>query len=69
MIVFEEDGEDVGIKKGVTHFGFRLIDPKEIEAAADAIRVAGGTILDRGEFIPGEPYLFASDPDGYRIAI
>ena len=69
VIVFEEDGKDIGIMKGVTHLGFRLVDPKDIDAAADAIRTAGGTILDRGEFVPGEPYLFASDPDGYRIEI
>jgi hypothetical protein len=30
---------------------------------------AGGTILRRGDFSPGEPYLFAADPDGYEIEI
>ncbi len=55
--------------KGVTHFGFRLRKPQDIEAAANAVRRAGGKILEEGEFVPGEPYLFASDPDGYRIEI
>lgn len=69
IISFEEDASRAGEMKGVTHFGFRLVDPKDIDAAADAVRGAGGKILDRGEFVPGEPYLFASDPDGYRIEI
>ena len=30
---------------------------------------AGGTIVSRGEFCPGEPYLFATDPDGYEVEI
>jgi len=69
VIVFEETGKAVGEMKGVTHFGFRLVNPKDIDAAEEAVRSAGGKILDRGEFVPGEPYLFASDPDGYRVEI
>ena len=30
---------------------------------------AGGTIKDRGEFVPGEPYVFFEDPDGYEVEI
>ena len=30
---------------------------------------AGGTVLQRGEFCPGEPYVFFADPDGYEIEI
>jgi predicted enzyme related to lactoylglutathione lyase len=42
---------------------------KDIRAAARAVAGAGGTVKDRGEFVPGEPYLFATDPDGYEIEI
>ena len=54
---------------GIAHFGFRLQNPKDIDAAARAVKKAGGRIQDQGEFVPGEPYLFATDPDGYEIEI
>ena len=54
---------------GVLHFGFRLTKAADIDAARAAVKKAGGTITDTGEFIPGEPYLFATDPDGYTIEI
>ena len=69
VIVFEEAKANRGKMAGVTHFGFRLIDPKDIDDAARAIERAGGNILEKGEFVPGEPYIFASDPDGYTIEI
>ena len=69
VIAFEEDASRAGGMAGVTHFGFRLVDPSDVDAAARAIENAGGKVLERGEFVPGEPYVFASDPDGYRIEI
>ena len=70
VIVFEEsDEETIGQTGGIRHFGFRLIDPADIDAAAREVEEAGGKILSRGEFCPGEPYVFASDPDGYEIEI
>jgi catechol 2,3-dioxygenase-like lactoylglutathione lyase family enzyme len=59
----------VGKSGGIAHFGFRFIDPKEIDAAARAVMEAGGEILDKGEFCPGEPYLFFKDLDGYEVEI
>jgi predicted enzyme related to lactoylglutathione lyase len=59
----------MGKRGGIAHFGFRLIDPADIEAAAKAVRKAGGKILRKGEFCPGEPYLFCTDPDGYEVEI
>jgi catechol 2,3-dioxygenase-like lactoylglutathione lyase family enzyme len=69
VIVLEEKAEEVGKSGGVRHFGFRLVDPADIDAAAREVERAGGKILDQGEFCPGEPYLFATDPDGYEIEI
>ena len=69
VIVFERDGKAVGRMRGVTHFGFRLQDPDDIDAAVEEVKRAGGTVEDRGEVVPGEPYLFARDLDGYRIEI
>jgi len=69
VIVLQEGGDEVGTIGGVRHFGFRLIDPADIDEAAQAVERAGGTIREKGEFVPGEPYLFAYDPDGYEIEI
>ena len=70
IIVFEiGEGDQVGQSGGIKHFGFRLADPRDIEKAARAIEQAGGGITRRGEFVPGEPYVFFKDPDGYEIEI
>jgi catechol 2,3-dioxygenase-like lactoylglutathione lyase family enzyme len=70
VLVFEErDPRRVGKSGGIAHFGFRLQNPKDIDAATDAVRRAGGTVKEQGEFCPGEPYIFATDPDGYEIEI
>jgi catechol 2,3-dioxygenase-like lactoylglutathione lyase family enzyme len=58
-----------GSSGGVTHFGFRLIDPKDIDAAVEHVTRAGGMLLRRGEFNPHEPYAYIHDPDGYEIEI
>jgi catechol 2,3-dioxygenase-like lactoylglutathione lyase family enzyme len=68
VLVFERGGR-VGRKGGIAHFGFRLKRAADIELAIRSIRAAGGTITDTGEFIPGEPYVFFRDPDGYVVEI
>jgi catechol 2,3-dioxygenase-like lactoylglutathione lyase family enzyme len=66
----QEAGDDIGtLGGGLSHFGFRLTSAGDIDAAATAIEAAGGTVAERGEFVPGEPYLFAHDPDGYSIEV
>lgn len=69
VLVFDEGAPREGKRGGIAHFGFRLLDPADIEAAAKAVRKAGGKILSKGEFCPGEPYLFCTDPDGYEVEI
>ena len=69
VLVFEEDSRKAGRAGGIAHFGFRLVDPEDIQAALRAVKSAGGKILDHGEFCPGEPYLFFQDPDGYEVEI
>lgn len=69
VIVLTEEEPDPGKPGGIRHFGFRLLDPADIGEAAAAVEAAGGTIRSRGEFVPGEPYLFFSDPDGYEVEI
>jgi catechol 2,3-dioxygenase-like lactoylglutathione lyase family enzyme len=51
------------------HFGFRLRRPEDIDAAVAAVVQAGGKVKSRGTFVPGEPYVFATDPDGYEVEL
>lgn len=69
VLVLERDPARAGKAGGVVHFGFRLTRPGDIDAARHAVEEAGGTVREQGEFVPGEPYLFALDPDGYEFEI
>jgi len=69
VIAFEKEPSMAGKKGGIGHFGVRLVDPKDIDLAVASVERAGGTILRRGEFSPGYPYVYVADPDGYEIEI
>ena len=69
VLVFERSRRLAGKRGGVRHFGFRLQRAADITAARKAVRAAGGRIRETGEFVPGEPYLFFEDPDGYEVEI
>ena len=69
VIVFNEGDKNAGNSGGIAHIGFRLIDPDDIDAAAEAVERAGGRILSRGEWEGREPYLFFNDPDGYEVEV
>lgn len=69
VLVFERGTAGIGATGSIAHFGFRLTDPNDIDAAAAAVEKAGGSIEEQGEFVPGEPYLFARDRDGYLIEV
>ena len=69
VLVFERNPADAGKAGGVLHFGFRLRNPRDIDSAMAAIDAAGGKIREHGEFVPGEPYVFFHDPDGYEVEI
>jgi len=74
IIVFEKKKTDPdsywdGKTGGITHFGFRLRNAKDIGEMEERIKSAGGKIIDKGEFVPGEPYVFFKDPDGYEVEV
>jgi catechol 2,3-dioxygenase-like lactoylglutathione lyase family enzyme len=69
VLVFERNPQQAGRRGGIVHFGFRLQRAEDIEQARKAISAAGGIIRKTGEFIPGEPYVFFEDPDGYEVEI
>jgi catechol 2,3-dioxygenase-like lactoylglutathione lyase family enzyme len=68
VLVFER-GRRAGKVGGIAHFGFRLTRPSDLGKALAEIGAAGGKIRKHGEFCPGEPYVFFSDPDGYEVEI
>ena len=68
IIVFQKQTRSNKIKPGF-HFGFRLPKPASIKKMIAIIKKAGGRIKETGEFVPGEPYIFFYDPDGYEIEI
>jgi catechol 2,3-dioxygenase-like lactoylglutathione lyase family enzyme len=69
VIVLEHRPRRAGKAGGVVHFGFRLRRPGDIDAAVAAVVQAGGKVKSRGTFVPGEPYVFATDPDGYEVEL
>jgi catechol 2,3-dioxygenase-like lactoylglutathione lyase family enzyme len=60
---------NVGQGGGIAHFGFRLADKSQIDAAIADIERAGGNLLSRGEHAPGVVYAYVADPDGYVIEL
>lgn len=70
ILVFEKKRSDsIGESAGIAHFGFRLRKAKDIKKMKESILREGGTILDEGEFVPGSPYIFFKDPDGYTVEV
>jgi catechol 2,3-dioxygenase-like lactoylglutathione lyase family enzyme len=69
VLVFERNPRQAGEAGGIVHFGFRLQRASDIARALAAVKCAGGTIRKHGEFVPGEPYVFFTDPDGYEVEI
>jgi len=69
VIAFDKDVTNAGKLGGVAHFGFRLVDPGDIDAAVAEVNQAGGKLIRRGEFAPGLPFAYVHDPDGYEIEI
>lgn len=68
IIVFQEHGNaSVGDTGGIAHFGFRLKDPQDIHEMTYRIRIAWGIVIETGAFVPGSPYAFFKDPDGYLV--
>jgi catechol 2,3-dioxygenase-like lactoylglutathione lyase family enzyme len=70
ILVFEEKKDKpIGETGGIAHFGFRLKNPNDIDEIAKRIITAGGTIIEKGEFVTGSPYVFFNDPDGYEVEV
>ena len=68
-ITLNEVPDKAGQAGGVDHFGFRLVDKAQIDAAINEVERAGGRLLERGERAPGDPFAYVADPDGYTIEL
>lgn len=68
IIVFEKKKSNNNTG-GIAHFGFRLRNASDIEKIVERIISTGGIIIDKGEFVPGSPYIFFKDPDGYEVEV
>ncbi|MBX3242536.1 MAG: VOC family protein [Chitinophagaceae bacterium] len=69
VLVFEKSQNADGNSGGIAHFGFRLRNPESISIMEEKILAGGGKIIDKGEFIPGSPYIFFNDPDNYEVEL
>jgi catechol 2,3-dioxygenase-like lactoylglutathione lyase family enzyme len=70
ILVFEvKENAEIGRTGGIAHFGFRLKDPKDIDGVIQKVKSAGAEIIEAGEFVPGSPYIYFKDPDGYAIEV
>jgi catechol 2,3-dioxygenase-like lactoylglutathione lyase family enzyme len=69
VLAFERSAATAGTAGGIMHFGFRLIDPADIDLAVSEAKAAGGKLLRRGNFGHGLPFAYVADPDGYEIEI
>ncbi|MEO8337245.1 MAG: VOC family protein [bacterium] len=69
VLVFERSAKRAAANGGIAHFGFRLTSPETIHKAAALVAGAGGTVVEQGEFVAGEPYVFARDRDGHLLEI
>jgi len=69
ILVFNKSQKANGNSGGIQHFGFRLRKPEYSHKIEQKIIEAGGIIVDKGDFVPGSPYIYFKDPDGYDIEI
>ena len=56
-------------RRNPAHVGLRLAEGESLDAAVESIVRAGGSLLDRGEHVPGVPYAYVADPDGNVIEV
>ena len=64
-----EGDQPTGSSGGILHFGFQLDKKADLESAISEVIAAGGALKKRGEFTPGMPFAYVSDPDGYEIEL
>jgi predicted enzyme related to lactoylglutathione lyase len=51
------------------HFGLRLAENEDLDAALAEVVSAGGAVVERGEHVPGVHYAYVADLDGNVIEL
>lgn len=69
VLALELKPKTAGKAGGISHFGFRLKSPADLDAAINAAMNSGGSLKRRGEFAPGCPFAYLLDPDGYTVEV
>jgi catechol 2,3-dioxygenase-like lactoylglutathione lyase family enzyme len=72
LVTLNEDpteAQNAGVSGGIAHFGFRLANSADLDAAIEEVETAGGKLIRRGEHSPGVRYAYIEDPDGYVIEL
>ena len=57
ILTFAEDPATAGLRGGVAHFGFRLVDPDDIDRAIAEVERAGGRLPVAASSLPASPTL------------
>jgi catechol 2,3-dioxygenase-like lactoylglutathione lyase family enzyme len=65
----EAEAANAGENGGIAHFGFRLVDRSQLDTAIKEVERAGGSLVSRGEHVPGVPFAYVADPEGYVIEL
>jgi len=61
--------QPAGPTGGILHFGFELESKADLDQAISQVIAHGGALKEKGEFRPGLPFAYVSDPDGYEIEL
>lgn len=61
--------ERAGKSGGIEHFGFRLKDRSQLDAAIREVETAGGRLVERGAHSTDRAFAYVADPDGYLIEL
>lgn len=69
VISIELGTSQAGAAASIRHFGFRLQTAMPYDEIAAEVERCGGSVVEKGEFVPGEPYVFARDPAGNMIEL
>src|SRR5437868_13449965 len=69
IVMFVEDPATAGLSAGIAHFGFRLVDPDDIDRAIAEVERAGGRLQRLGEISARHCYAYVTHLVVYNIVI
>ena len=72
LLTLNEDPAEAaraGDPGGIAHFGFKLAEEGDLDAAVAEVVAAGGRLVERGSHGDGHAFAYVADPDGYVIEL